>query len=294
MSRLVIVLIAVMSVGLAADPPLGNAGRPGFQAFQDNDATAVLGQEEAPVTQSATARESRARRAGSELPRARLVLPACGGNELPGDAPVDLLCPQADDLCSGTADPNDRMYWMYTGPPGVPTPTPNQWVPAGQACLSPQQANDRAAVPVVTAEDFRRLPLPAGRVHVQPGSGRTLLNVPTNVYVEAEVAIIPTTVLGAAVQVRATPQEYDWSFGDGGRLRTRDSGAPYPDLRTTHVYTVPGSMQLTLTTVYSGEYSVAGGPWLPIAGTASVDSPPQPLTVVAARADLVDDIVPVT
>jgi hypothetical protein len=37
---------------------------------------------------------------------------------------------------------------------------------------------------------------------------------------------------------------------------------------------------------------VADGPWLAIAGTASVASPAQPLTVIAARAELVDDTVP--
>jgi hypothetical protein len=51
-------------------------------------------------------------------------------------------------------------------------------------------------------------------------------------------------------------------------------------------------MRLTLTTVYRGEYSVAGSAWTPIAGTASVDSPAQSLTVVEARARLVDDTVP--
>jgi hypothetical protein len=185
------------------------------------------------------------------------------------------------------------MYWIYLGPPGVARPAPDQWVPAGQVCLAPQQAAG-PQVPVVTAEDFRRLPLPAGRVHVQPGSGRTLLNVPTNVYVEAGVAVLPTTVLGFPVRVRATPVEYLWGFGDGDQLRTTDPGAPYPDLRTTHTYTVPGTVSLTLTTVYRGEYSVAGGAWLPIDGTASVNSPAQSLTVIEARARLVDDTLPVS
>jgi hypothetical protein len=153
------------------------------------------------------------------------------------------------------------------------------------------QAGGPAAVPVVTGEDFRRLPLPAGQVHVQPGSGRTLVNVPTNVYVEAGVAVLPTTVLNTPVRVRARPVEFVWGFGDGARLRTSDPGAAYPDLRTTHTYKMPGAVRVVLTTVYRGEYSVAGGPWTPIAGTASVDSPAQPLTVVAARAELVDDIV---
>jgi hypothetical protein len=229
-------------------------------------------------------------------PPARLLLPACGGNELLGGEPADTLCTQSVSLCAATPDPNDRMYWIYLGPPGVGIPAIDQWAPAGQACLSSQQAAGQGAQDalVVTGEDFRRLPLPAGRVHVQPASGRTLLNVPTNVYVEATVVVLPTTVLNTPVRVRATPVEYLWAFGDGGRLRTSDSGAPYPDLRTTHTYTIPGTVRLTLTTVYRGEYSVAGGPWLPIDGTAQVNSPAQPLTVIAARTELVDGTVPVS
>jgi hypothetical protein len=239
----------------------------------------------------------RIRGRGSDVPPpARLLLPACGGNELPGGEPADTLCTQSVSLCAATPDPNDRMYWIYLGPPGVGIPAIDQWAPAGQACLSSQQAAGQGAQDalVVTGEDFRRLPLPAGRVHVQPASGRTLLNVPTNVYVEATVVVLPTTVLNTPVRVRATPVEYLWAFGDGGRLRTSDSGAPYPDLRTTHTYTIPGTVRLTLTTVYRGEYSVAGGPWLPIDGTAQVNSPAQPLTVIAARTELVDGTVPVS
>jgi hypothetical protein len=160
---------------------------------------------------------------------------------------------------------------------------------AGQQCLAADEAARQgvAPVPVVTAEDFRRLPLPAGVVHVQPGNGRTLVNVPTNVYLEATTRVIPTTVLGRPARVRATPVEYRWTFGDGGVLRTADQGAPYPDLRTTHTYTAPGRVPVGLTTTYRGEYSVAGGPWLPIEGTAQVVTPPVVLTVVAARSELV-------
>jgi hypothetical protein len=222
-----------------------------------------------------------------------MVAQVCEGDSERGVPQVTGSCQQAAQLCMQTADPTDRMYWFYEGPPGVPNPAPQQWVQTGPGCLAPGQAGGQAAVvPVVTGEDFRRLPLPAGHVHVQPGSGRTLVNVATNVYVEASVAVLPTTVLGFPVRVRATPVEYQWTFGDGQSLRTADAGAPYPELRTTHIYLAPGSVRLGLTTVYRGQYSVADGPWLAIAGTASVASPAQPLTVIAARAELVDDTVP--
>jgi hypothetical protein len=51
-------------------------------------------------------------------------------------------------------------------------------------------------------------------------------------------------------------------------------------------------MPIGLTTVYRGEYSVAGGPWLPIDGTAQVVTPPVNVTVVAAHGELVDAPLP--
>jgi PKD repeat protein len=142
------------------------------------------------------------------------------------------------------------------------------------------------AVPVFGVEDFRRLPLPAGVVHIQPPNGRTLVNVPTNVYVDAEEIVLPTQVLGFPVRVRATPSRFTWRFGDGRTMTTKDSGAPYPRMTTTHTYTRPQTARVALTTVYTGEYSVAGGPFQPIDGTATVESPGAALTVLAAESRL--------
>jgi hypothetical protein len=216
---------------------------------------------------------------------------ACSSNS-PGGT-TDSLCDPAIANCSAPGGPTQILYWIYQGPAGVTNPTATQWEFTGSQCLGPGQAGTQAApVPVVTADDFRRLPLPPGQVHVQPGTGRTLINVPTNVYVGAGTTIIPTTVLGVPVRVQATPSAYDWTFGDGQTMHTTDPGAPYPDLRTTHTYTTPGTVSLGLTTTYTGQYSVNGGPWQPINGTAAVTSPTQALTAVAAHAELVDQPLP--
>jgi hypothetical protein len=126
---------------------------------------------------------------------------------------------------------------------------------------------------------------------VQPPNRRTLINIPTNFYTDAAPVVLPTTVLGQPVRVRATPMRFRWTYGDGDGLTTADPGAPYPDLRTAHTYRQPGKHQLSLTTTYSGEYSVAGGAWLPIDGLATVESPGAALTVLAARNELVADPV---
>ena len=216
---------------------------------------------------------------------------------IPCYQPGAAVCRRDAQVCAPSPDGAPRtLYWIFTGPPGVAVPTADQWQLTDNACLSPAEAaaaaQGGAAVPVLSAEQFRRLLLPAGVVHIQPANGRTLVNVPTNVFVVARSNIIPTTVIGRAVRVRATPTSFDWTFGDGQQLHTADPGAPYPDLRTTHTYTAAGSLRLALTTTYRGEYSVEGGPWLPVDGTAAVVSPAQALTVVAARSELVADPLP--
>ena len=217
---------------------------------------------------------------GAGPQRVTLFVVGCPGNEPTGTAPVDVVCPQAAAMCDGTPAA-DMMFWIFSGPAGVADPTPDQWVRTGQQCMRPQDV-PAAAIPEFTARDFRRLPLPPGGVRIEPPNLRTLINVPTNVYVLADVEIIDTTLLGFPVQVRATPERFRWNFGDRHSLSTEDAGAPYPDLRTTHIYLDPGKRDVVLTTVYSGEYSVDGGTWLPIDGTAEVGSPPTTLTVLSA------------
>jgi hypothetical protein len=150
--------------------------------------------------------------------------------------------------------------------------------------------SNRSGTPALTLREFKRLPLPAGRVNVEPGEGPVLINIPTNFYVDAQPLLLHTTVVGIDVEVEATPSSFTWTFGDGGRLVTKDHGAPYPDMRTTHVYTQPGKRPVTLTTTYTGRFrraDVPGSPWIPVAGTAQVVSPTITLDVIEARAVLV-------
>jgi hypothetical protein len=220
----------------------------------------------------------------------RAYVPACEGNWPDSPDSLGTLCARAVTMCAGTPDPNDLGYWVFTAPAGPPAPTHNDWKATGElACRSANDPTDPAAEPVVTAEDFRRLPIPAATVKVQPPNRRTLINIPTNLYADANSIILPTTVLGQAVRVRATPLRFHWTYGDGTALTTEDTGGPYPDLSTAHTYRRPGTRTLGLTTTYSGEYSVAGGAWLPIDGLATVNSPNSTLTVFAADNRLVAD-----
>jgi hypothetical protein len=224
----------------------------------------------------------------------RTYVPACEGNWPDSPDSLGTLCPRATQMCATTPDPTDIGFWVFTAPAGPGPRTGSSWTPTGEfACRGETDDGDPAALePVVTAQDFRRLPLPAARINVQPPNRRTLINIPTNLYTDASAVVLPTTVLGQPVRVRATPVRFRWDYGDGTALTTADPGAPYPDLRTAHTYRRPGRATLGLSTTYSGEYSVAGGAWLPIDGLATVDSPGTALTVLAAENRLVAEPVP--
>lgn len=184
------------------------------------------------------------------------------------------------------------MFWFFRAPAGTALGE-SGWEQTGQRCVvPPAPGTPPVVVPGLTLADFQRLPLPAGTTNVQPDNGYTLINVPTNVYADAETVVLDTDLLGFAVQVRATPASYTWDFGDGTTLGpTDDPGAPYPDLRTTHTYESPGAYGITLTTAYTGEYSVDGGPWLPVPGQAQVTSTPVPVEALSGRNRLVADTI---
>lgn len=231
---------------------------------------------------------------GRPVRMVRAYVPACEGNWPYSPDSLGTLCPTAMTLCAASAHPGDLGYWVFTAPAGAPRETRSSWQATGEfACRGARDGgNPAAAEPVVTGEDFRRLPIPAAAIKVQPPNRRTLVNIPTNLYAGASTVVLPTTVLGQAVRVRATPMRFHWIYGDGTARTTADPGAPYPELRTAHVYHRAGTPTLGLATTYSGEYSVAGGPWQPIEGLATVTSPGTDLTVLEAHNHLVADPVP--
>ncbi|MEZ0164063.1 hypothetical protein AB2L27_04690 [Kineococcus sp. LSe6-4] len=140
------------------------------------------------------------------------------------------------------------------------------------------------ALPAVTVADLRRVGLPASPVHLQPGDGQALLNVPLVLRTTGGTVVRDTTVLGFPVRIRATPSSWTWDLGDGTRLGpTSDPGRPYPQQTLTHTYTTPGDRAVTLTTTWTGEYTIAGLPYRPIEGTATTVSPGVGVHVLAGR-----------
>jgi hypothetical protein len=189
-------------------------------------------------------------------------------------------------MCERRGEPNSSLVWTYAGPMDDPNPSPDEWISTGAKCVRPSDAPDRA--PAMSQAEFRRLPIPAGKANVEPSWRPVLINVETNLYVDAAPVTLRATVLGRQVEVEAIPTRFRWSFSDGERFTTQDPGAPYPNMSTTHTFTTPGPASVTLTTIYTGRFRVVGETeWLPVSGTAEVASPAVPLEVIEARAVLV-------
>ena len=88
---------------------------------------------------------------------------------------------------------------------------------------------------------------------------------------------------------------YDWNYGDGTTRTTQTAGNAVPEsdwllveTPTSHAYGETGDYNLVLTTRFNGDYSVNGGPWIPIAGQAAVQSDPHLISIWRSDNRLVD------
>lgn len=215
-------------------------------------------------------------------------IPACAGNDI--NTGVDVPCVEATTACG---QPGVYQWWLYRAPYRAGAPlTIGQpgWERTGTLCASTAAAGTDPLVPAYSLADFRRLPLPAGTSRVEPPGGYVLVTMPTNVFTTATDPLVLDTVLaGIPIQVRATPARWSWDFGDGkGRVGPTDQpGAAYPSLTHTHAYAERGSYDITMTTYYTGEYTLDGATWLPIVGEAEVTGPPTTVQALAGRNVLV-------
>ncbi|WP_459970944.1 hypothetical protein [Nocardioides pyridinolyticus] len=148
----------------------------------------------------------------------------------------------------------------------------------------PQQAE---VSPGMVAAAFRRIPLPASELVVQPPGGRTLVNFETNFYTEPGEFMRTVRLLGRRVELRIWPVSFGWRFGDGETRRTTEPGARYPDLEVTHRYLSRGRVSPSVDTTYAAEFRVGGGPWRAVNGTVTIPGTPEGLRVVTARPVLV-------
>ncbi len=168
---------------------------------------------------------------------------------------------------------------------------------SGPTCLyDPQPENVLANIAARILTDFRQLPVNPGTLQTQPAPN-TLKGGPTNFYTTTSEQTFDVIILGQNVHLTAAPTSYTYTYGDGTTLGpTPTPGQPLPqtqwlttNTRTSHTYTQTGNYQTTLTTTFTGTYTVNNGPPLPINGTLDITTPPTTIHVWKTQKTLVAD-----
>ncbi|MDR6687347.1 hypothetical protein J2Y41_002912 [Arthrobacter sp. 1088] len=202
--------------------------------------------------------------------------------------------------CPATTPGGDEgtpVIWKQA-PKSITNPGWTNWIPvSGPTCLyDAQPENVLANIAARILNDFRQLPVNPGTLEAQPFP-HTLKGGPTNFYTTAAEQAFNITILGQTVHLRATPASFTYTFGDGTSLGpTPAAGYSIPeadwllnDTRTSHSYTATGNYPATITTSFTGTYSVNNGPALPINGTLDLTTPPKTIQVWKTEKALVAD-----
>ncbi|GAB3845933.1 hypothetical protein GCM10028800_10990 [Nesterenkonia populi] len=139
-------------------------------------------------------------------------------------------------------------------------------------------------------EEFAQLSIDVGGVQYDAdGLGFGYRSQPLNVFVDGDVETFTEEMFGFDVTIRAIPSQFRFNYGDssGDRLLNTPgmdrvdyaelTGQPtdeYIETPTSHVYDETGVFEVNVTTTYTGEYQVEGGPWIPIPGTVTAEADP--------------------
>lgn len=131
--------------------------------------------------------------------------------------------------------------------------------------------------PLDIAERLRKeIPIPAGTVRMNPDLG--LVGTESWFWIEGyggEPISTTTDAFGMPVRVQATPEAYEWSYGDGTTLVTKTPGNAFPARsEVRHVFqrassSMPGGVYpVEVRFRFSVRFSVTGGPWIDLPGVS--------------------------
>jgi hypothetical protein len=164
--------------------------------------------------------------------------------------------------------------------PRLPAP-----IAGGTECRSPSGATP-AQVRLAASDEFSQLLTTAHPSQQPAGSG--VVNLPTLFSTNTPVTqVFNETLLGLQVTLNVDAS-WTWDFGDGTTLTSTDPGGAYPIASLSHVYLVAGTYTVTLTTNWTGTFSMAGGPAAVIPGGPIPRlSPPFALEIHEAHSVLV-------
>lgn len=211
-------------------------------------------------------------------------------------SPAD--CVRINAACDSEPD-GEMVEWIAidsstTPPTETPTGDTSCLYPGSPAPEPPNGGEAAEPAVVITLEDFQSQPIIAATVISEPNNFG-LLGGHNNFWADVEEQEFTFQTLGDDVRIRAWPVAYDWNYGDGTTRTTETAGNAVPEsdwllveTPTSHVYRATGDYNLVLTTRFNGDYSVNGGPWIPIAGQAAVQSDPHPVSIWRSDNRLVD------
>ncbi|GGO84110.1 hypothetical protein GCM10011584_00890 [Nocardioides phosphati] len=158
---------------------------------------------------------------------------------------------------------------------------------AVQAC--PQSAKNGVDIGALVLRAFRRVPLPAPALSIQPPNGKTLVGLETIFSTQAEPFTKTLTLLGRKVTLKIEPSSFVWHHGDGTSQTTDwagkawDHDSPDIDGYLTHVYEHTGAVRPSVEVTWSAQFRVGGGAWRPVNGTVTRTGAPVPLQILEGQ-----------
>lgn len=163
----------------------------------------------------------------------------------------------------------------------------------GHITLCVTEGEEFAVVtPGMVLEAFRRVPLPASELSLDP-EAETYVNLPTIFSTQAEAFDETVRIIGQSVRLQIEPSEFVWDHGDGSVTGSDTAGIPWTeaipvesDRYLTYTYLSAGAVAPSVDTTWSARYSVAGGPWLEVPGTVTMEGAPVELRVLEAPPEL--------
>ncbi|MET1015736.1 MAG: hypothetical protein ABWX76_02895 [Leifsonia flava] len=145
---------------------------------------------------------------------------------------------------------------------------------------------------VVTLDDIASFRPTTPSQAMEP-DGWAVIGLPANFFTSAAAETEAGTLLGFDARVRFTPVGYSWASSDGASASSGTGGASWAALGvpeftatpTSLTFTTTGRITVSASVDYAAEFSFAGQPWRPIAGTLRVSA--NDIIVTAAQAETV-------
>jgi hypothetical protein len=159
-----------------------------------------------------------------------------------------------------------------------------------------QPSEPAPGTPGITVADLERF-LPGGDEIVTEPAAFGIRGLPVNFIADRGIRTVDGELLGQPVQVQFLPVSFAWDYGDGATAATEHPGATWERLRvaefdetpTSHTYADRGTVTVRVSATVVARYRTAGGPWIPVPGTATLPSAERDLRIVAISTVLVSD-----